>query len=265
MPDVFYVHPDCGTVLSGVAVQICQGLDPHSRRSGSHGALPPESVQRTALRAVCTIIDAFHFVGSGGRLRTAALLQPAADAAAQQRLRQASGLAPPGAAAVLPDAAAAAPATGTPGKPNSSAAPAGHATGDAEATGVVRGVSSAGNGGEDADADGEALLHEEGGDGDAAAEDADDPAAVDGEQMADQEGVQEEVGVEDLEGAEVAMDEAAGESADRGRDLESRIQKVLVGRVLPALLRMMHKVRSAPALTCYMHARHVQCVLRCPG
>lgn len=232
----------------GVRVQICQGLDPATRRSGGNGAALPESVQRTALRAVCTIIDAFHFVGPGGRLRAAAVPQPAAEAAAQQRLRQASGLAPPGQAAVL---LAAAPAPRAPGEPNSSAA--GRAAGEPAGTGVVRCARSTADGGEEPDADGELLPDTEGGDNEVG--DAEEPAAADGEETADQEGDQEEEGVEGLQEAEAAADGAAEGGADTGAGLEGRIQKVLVGRVLPALLRMMHKVPAAPALACHARSR----------
>lgn len=199
----------------GVAlVQICQGLDPHSRRSGSKGAQPPESVQRTALRAVCTIIDAFHFVPPGSRLSTAALPQPAADVIAQHQARQAAGAVPAGQEVVLPAAAAQLPRNGA-GAANGAAA-------GAPAAGNSRGASASGPG-----------QAEEG------TEERAGSAAGDGEDPADDPQAAEE----EADTAEAEEAAAAAATAKRGADLQGQIQKVLVGRVLPALLRMMHKVR----------------------
>lgn len=58
------------TVLKQYGVQLAGG----GGRGGGHKGDAADIVQRNSLRAVCAIIDAFHFVAPGERLDTAAFV-----------------------------------------------------------------------------------------------------------------------------------------------------------------------------------------------
>lgn len=214
-------------------------MDPRSRRSGGNRAPPPESVQRTALRAVCTIIDAFHFVTPGQRLGAAPLPQPVADAVAQHRLRQAAGLAAPGEEAVIPATSApllaAAPHNGT-----AAPAPACETNGAAEGANPATGGRASEQAADVAD-----VRMEVDQDLDELEEPAQASEVADGaggEDGGTAEAGEPEAALEE-EGEADAMDNGDDVTEEaQARGLEDRVQTVLVKRVLPALLGMMYKV-----------------------